>query len=82
MKADNYIDEIFSFFHEKDSALNIQPEDNIIKTGIIDSFGLIELIAHLENKYNLQFVADDLTEDHFESVRSIAQLLSVKMNSQ
>jgi len=82
LKTDNYIDEIFLFFQEKDSSLNIQPDDNIIKTSIIDSFGLIELIAYFENKYNLQFAADDLTEEHFESIRSIAQLLSGKMNSQ
>ena len=75
MKAENYIEEIFSFFHSKNSELNLDPDDNIMKTGIIDSFGLIELIELLENKYSIQFTDDDLTEERFKSIRSIAQLL-------
>ena len=81
MKADTYIEEIFLFFHKKDSELNLDPDDNIVKTGIIDSFGLIELIAHLENKYNFQFADDDLTEERFKSIRSIAQILLDKKMS-
>ena len=81
MSAEKYIAEIFSFFHNKNSELNLEPDNHIIRTGIIDSFGLIDLIEHLEQKYNIQFADEDLTEESFKTIRSIAQLvLDKKIN--
>ena len=78
---ENYMKGIFSFLQKRNSELSYEPDDHIIRTGIIDSFGIMQLVEHLEEKYKFEFGDSDLTEENFKSIRSIAQLISDKQTS-
>lgn len=56
-------------------------EEELIETGILDSFKLMELICSLEEKFNIVFSAEEIMElDHFSNVSCIADMVSRKKN--
>ena len=64
----------------KDSAdVDLSITDNLIETGIIDSLGIQQLIAYLEETFSIQITDDDLIADNFETIEAISTFLRNKM---
>ena len=54
------------------------PEDayeNLLDSGIIDSFDIVDLIDSLENLFGIQIDGDDIIPENFESIDAIARLV-------
>jgi acyl carrier protein len=49
--------------------------------GIIDSTGILELVAHLEEAYDIQITEEELIPDNLDSVNRIAAYLATKLNA-
>lgn len=56
-------------------ASDLQPDDVIPATGLIDSAGLLELIAWFESHYDFRIPADELTIDNLGTLQSMAAYL-------
>lgn len=56
----------------------IGPQDNLLTTGIVDSHGVTELVAFLEDRYGIEIGDADLTPENFESVASIDAFVTRK----
>ena len=56
-------------------ASDLQPDEVIPATGLIDSAGLLELIAWFESAYGFSIPADELTIDNLGTVRDMARYL-------
>lgn len=48
------------------------PGTSFMETGLIDSTGILELVAFLEGKYGIQVADDQLVPENLDSVASIA----------
>ena len=57
----------------------LQDEESIFAAGIVDSTGILELIAFLEEHFRIQFGDDELVRDNFDSVARIASFVSKKI---
>ena len=53
-------------------------EDSLIRNGIVDSTGILELISFLEESFDVQFDDSELIAENFDSVIRIAAFLSKK----
>ena len=56
----------------RDASTDLHPEDNLLTSGLIDSMGVMRLIAHLERTFDIKVPPSDFTADNFESVAVIA----------
>lgn len=56
----------------------ITPETDLIATGIIDSFGIVGVVAFLEEKYEIKVADEDLDPDIFRNVLSIVAYVEIK----
>ena len=56
-------------------ASELQPEDIIPATGLIDSAGLLDLIAWFEATYGFQIATQDFTIDNLGSMDAMAEFL-------
>lgn len=56
--------------------LDLGPDDDIIRSGRLDSLGLIELIAAIEQELGASVSLTDLDIEDFRTVRSIARFVS------
>ncbi len=54
----------------------LDEEDNLIDSGILDSLGMVKMITHLEEEYGIDVEADEMTPENFRSIASIAALIS------
>ena len=56
-------------------ASDLQPDEVIPATGLIDSAGLLELIAWFESAYDFSIPADELTIDNLGTIQGMTRYL-------
>jgi len=56
-------------------------DDRLLGEGIIDSLGVLDIVAYLEAQLNIQISDDDLTPDNFETIRRLAAFVERKLVS-
>lgn len=61
-------------------AVELGPEDSFLEKGMIDSTGVIELVAFLEQKYGIQVHDDELLPDNLDSIANIRRYVASKLN--
>ena len=59
----------------------IDPDENLLVSGHVDSLGIMRLVAHLETKLDLKIPPTDLVPDNFRTVRTMASYLNQKTHS-
>ncbi|WP_269584455.1 acyl carrier protein [Roseibium sp. Sym1] len=58
------------------------PDDlDLIESGIIDSLGVLKLVAFLEDEMGLAIAPEELDVDLYKSLSSIGSLLSAKVQT-
>jgi acyl carrier protein len=56
----------------------IDPQENLLSKGIVDSHGVMELVGFLEERYGITVADEDLSPENFESVASIEAFVGRK----
>jgi acyl carrier protein len=59
----------------------VADQDSLIKKGIVDSTGILELISHLEEKYAIQVGEEEMVPANFESIDAMTAFLGRKLAS-
>jgi acyl carrier protein len=52
----------------------------LIEEQIIDSLGIFEVVAFLQERFGIMIDAEDVTIEHFETLDSICQLVDAKLD--
>ena len=52
--------------------------DSLLQAGIIDSMGMVDLIAHLETAYGIIVDEDEMTPENFDSVDAVVAYIAAK----
>jgi acyl carrier protein len=58
----------------------LDPADNLLTKGIVDSHGVMELVGFLEQRYGISVDDADLTPENFENVACIEAFVGRKRN--
>jgi acyl carrier protein len=61
---------------------SVDPAENLLARGIMDSHGVMELVAFLEERYGIAIGDEDLTPENFENVTRIDEFVTGKLNGQ
>jgi len=69
-----FIDETFLFGVD----ISYTDTDSFMENSIIDSTGVLELIAHLESTYRLHIADDDLVPENLDSVSNLVDFINRK----
>ncbi|HEX8318653.1 acyl carrier protein [Longimicrobium sp.] len=69
-----YLEDTFLFEFGGD----VTPETNLFSIGIIDSFGYVQMIRHLEKEYGIRFTDDELLSNVLVSLNSILACAEAK----
>jgi acyl carrier protein len=60
---------------------NLSNDESLLKNGLIDSLGILEVVTFLENEFRIAVSDDDLMPENFGSVQNIADFVQAKANS-
>ena len=66
---------LIDFFREKGFLIESNSTD-LYDIGAIDSFGIIELLSYIEEKFDLSIKPQNLVLDNFRTIDSILDLLN------
>jgi acyl carrier protein len=57
----------------------LDPSEDLLANGVIDSFGLIGLIASLERTFGIEIVEEDVVPEHFQTLEQLARFVEAKL---
>jgi acyl carrier protein len=64
--------QVASLFAEKLNLDVASVETDLIETGLLDSLALVELLAELEESFDVSISTDDMEIENFRSITNIA----------
>lgn len=62
------------------------PEDvdydsfDFVENGFVDSMGLVQFVAILEDDFDIEFSADELLSDEFKTIGGLEKIIESKIN--
>jgi acyl carrier protein len=60
----------------------LEDNDSLLDKGIIDSTGVLELVSHLEETYEIQVDDEELIPENLDSIAAVIAYIQRKQNSQ
>ncbi|MEM8499985.1 MAG: acyl carrier protein [Pseudomonadota bacterium] len=60
------------------SATELENDENLIDSGVVDSLGIMKLVAFLEKSFKVAVSDDEILLDNFETIDAISGFLSSK----
>ena len=57
---------------------NVTDDAALLKNGVIDSLGILEVVSFVENEFSITVVDEDLMPENFGSIKSIAAFIQAK----
>ncbi len=60
---------------------NLTDDTSFLEQGIVDSTGVLELVAHLEKTYAIKVKDEELVPDNLDSINAIAGFLEKKRSA-
>jgi len=67
--------QVTSLFAEKLNLDVASAETDLIEAGLLDSLALVELLAQLEESFDVSISTDDMELENFRSITSIAMFV-------
>jgi acyl carrier protein len=71
-----------NFVLGRDATTDIGAGDSLSRLGLIDSTGVLELIAFLESKFGIAVTDDETVPENLDSIEQIANFVARKQAAQ
>lgn len=70
--SDNFL------FNEPGAAESLSDEQSLIEAGVVDSTGVLELVAFLEERFQIVVADDELVPDNLDSIARLSRFIGRK----
>ena len=57
---------------------NVKDSDPLLESGILDSQGVLEVVAFVEQEFSISVADEDLSEENFQTIDRIAAFVFTK----
>ena len=74
-KVRKFIEENFLF---REDRADIDDQESLIDAGLIDSTGVLELVAFLEGEFSLRMADAEIVPENLDSLRAIVRFVESK----
>lgn len=62
------------------NGFDLSADDNLLLSGLIDSLGIVRLVAFIEEQFNVEVLPEDVTLDNFSTINVIAGYLQSRQS--
>jgi acyl carrier protein len=73
-----FIEENFLF---REDLSGLADSDSLLENGVMDSTGILELVAFLESEFSIQMSDAEIVPDNLDSIASIASYVERKVST-
>jgi acyl carrier protein len=77
--ADDYVQRIVDYLHGAvllDPAAEIPLDKSLLESGILDSYGIVDLLTFIEGEFGLSIPDEDVTKEKMGSIRKMANYIA------
>ncbi len=60
---------------------SLDPDEDLLERGIIDSLGILKLVAFIEKAHGIKVMDEEVVPENFQSLNSIARFVEQKMTN-
>ena len=78
-QAKDYVIENFMYMRK---VKTVADDESLLRSGVITSLGMMEVVAWVEETYGLTVDPDEITEQNFDTLRGIARFVAAKRSFQ
>jgi acyl carrier protein len=78
-KVRKFIEDNFLF---REDRTNLDDKESLLNAGLIDSTGVLELVAFLEGEFNIHVADADIVPENLDSISTIASYVRNKVSAQ
>ncbi len=57
----------------------ITDEDSFLETGVVDSMGVMELVAFIQSEFGIEVAQNEIVVENFDSIRRLADFVRRKL---
>jgi acyl carrier protein len=68
---------IKDLYYTEDKA--IADEDSFLETGVVDSMGVMELVAFIQSEFGIEVAQQEIVVENFDSIRKLANFVRRKL---
>jgi acyl carrier protein len=83
MAMDNVLRRVRAFIEEnflfREDISQLADSDSLLENGVMDSTGILELVAFLESDFSIQMSDAEIVPDNLDSIAAIATYLERKL---
>ena len=65
------MDDLLEILNDIDDSIDYENEEHLIDDHLLDSFGIISLVGELEDNFDITIEASEMTNENFNSVEAI-----------
>jgi acyl carrier protein len=80
---DNVLGRVRAFIEEnflfRSDVSQLSDSDSLLENGVMDSTGILELVAFLESDFSIQMTDAEIVPDNLDSIAAIAAFLDRKL---
>lgn len=70
------IDEIMKILSEVKPGLSVEPDAELVRTGLLDSVDIMSVVMALAEEFDLEISPLDLKEENFHTANAILELVN------
>lgn len=70
------MEKLMNILMEIDDSIDYEKEKTLIDGRLLDSFGVITLVSELEEAYDIDIEASEMTPDNFNSAEAIYKMVA------
>jgi acyl carrier protein len=63
----------------KGRKIDLKPEDDLLSAGILDSLGILQVVAFIEDRFGFQVPDEDVVFENFVSIDALAKYLKANI---
>ena len=82
---DNFLGRVRTFIEEnflfRSDLSDLSDSDSLLENGVMDSTGILELVAFLESDFSIQMSDAEIVPDNLDSIAAIAAYLERKLKA-
>jgi acyl carrier protein len=85
MRHDDIVEQLLSYVYSTNPVAEkcrpVPLEESLLDLGILDSFGVVELVSYIEGHWSIQILDSEITKEKFGGINKMARLIASKLDS-
>lgn len=58
----------------------LEDDSSLLRAGVIDSTGVLEVVAHLESRYGIEIADEEIVPQNMDSIEALSRFVNARLH--